>query len=95
MRRSTQVLLVLMGGGIIASAVVPLVMAPDCSQPTEQDASCSTGTSSRTSSSSSSYGHGGSTAAGIAAGAAAGATAATVARGGFGSTGAARASSGS
>lgn len=85
----------LMGGGIIASAVVPLVMAPDCEPSAQQDGGCTSNTSSRTGSSSSSrIGHGGSTAAGLAAGAAAGATAATVARGGFGSTGAARASSG-
>ena len=100
MRRSTQVLLVLMGGGVVGAAAIPLLRAPDCDPAVQVDGRCeSTGGSSH--SSATSYGGSGSTgshssgvATGAAAGAAVGAVAgAAAARGGFGSTGSAHAGS--
>ncbi len=99
MRRSTRILLVLMGGGVVATAAVPMLRTPDCDPAAQAQDSCpadGTGSSRRSSSSSYSSSVGSSghlTAGGVAAGAVAGAAAASVARGGFGSTGAAHASS--
>ncbi len=98
MRRSTQVLLVLMGGGVVGAAAIPLLRGPDCDVAVQVGGRCpDSGLTSHTSSSShwsggSSGGHSTGTVAGAAvAGAVAGA--AIGARGGFGSTGSAHASS--
>ena len=101
MRRSTRVLLVLMGGGVVATAAVPMMRTPDCDPAAQAQGACPTdGTgSSRSGSSSGHFGSSGSSgtldAGGVVAGAAAGAAAASIARGGFGSTGSAHASSSS
>lgn len=91
MRRSTQVFLVLMGGGLVAGAAVPLLRQPECDPAQQVNGACPTSTTSNRSTSSGWVSSGGSTSAGraAAAGAAAGAVAGTVSRGGFGSTGAA------
>ncbi len=90
MRRSTQVLLVLMGGGMVSAAAIPLLRQPDCDPAVVQDGSCGTRSSSRTSS-----GSGSSFTRSTSADSGADASSTSVARGGFGATGAARASSSS
>ncbi|MCX7379269.1 MAG: DUF1190 domain-containing protein [Alphaproteobacteria bacterium] len=87
MRRSAQVLLVLMGGGLVTAAAVPLWRQQDCDPAVMQGSVCATGTSTSHSSSgrsvSRSTGADGTTST----------ASASVARGGFGATGAAHASS--
>ncbi len=87
MRRSAQVLLVLMGGGLVTAATVPLWRQRDCEPPAQQGSGCAPGTStshiSSGSSVSRSTGADGTTST----------ASASVARGGFGATGTAHASS--
>lgn len=90
MRRPVQIMLVLMGGGLVAAAVIPMFRTPECDPAAEQAGTCSSGRSysSSTSSHSGSGSHGGSTA-GVVGGAVAGAAVgAAVSRGGFGAAGA-------
>ncbi len=99
MRRSTQVLLVLMGGGLVAASVVPALLQPDCDPAQQVNGACPSSSSRSTSfmgwgSSGSDTGTGRTVVAGAAAGAAAGAIAGATSRGGFGATGAARSSGG-
>ena len=92
MRRSTQVLLVLMGGGMVSAAAIPLLRQPDCDPALQQAGACpSNSSSSRSSTSSGGWGRSSSSSTSADAGAAT----TGVSRGGFGATGAARASSGS
>lgn len=90
MRRSAQVLLVLMGGGMVTAAAIPLLRQPDCDPAVVQDGSCPARSSS---SSRSSTGSGFTRSTSSDAGS--DAASSSVARGGFGATGAARASSSS
>ncbi len=90
MRRSTQVLLVLMGGGMVSAAAIPLLRQPDCDPAVVQDGSCGTRSSS---SSRSSTGSGFTRS--TSSDSVADASSTSVARGGFGATGAARAGSSS
>lgn len=94
MRRSAQVLLVLMGGGLVTAAAVPLLRQQDCDPAAVQGGACQPGSSGARSSGARSS-SGGSTSLSRSTGVdgTTSTVSASVARGGFGATGAAHASS--
>lgn len=91
MRRSTQVLLVLMGGGMVAASVVPALRRPECEPAQQVNGACPTSSGAGRSST---YSGWSSSASDSTAGRSAGDVAGATSRGGFGATGAALASSG-
>jgi hypothetical protein len=91
MRRSAQVLLVLMGGGLVTAAAVPLWRQQDCDPAILQGGACQPGNTST--SRSSSGGHSGAALRSTGTDGSASTASASVARGGFGATGTAHASS--